>query len=962
VADLLGRLTLAEKIAMLHQRQPAIPRLGIRAFTTGTEALHGVAWLGPATVFPQAIGLASTWNLDLVRRVGSAVGDEVRGMHHADPSRAGLNVWAPVVNLLRDPRWGRNEEGYSEDPFLTGRMAEAYARGLRGDHPRYLKTAPTLKHFLAYNNETERHLTSSSLRPRLLWEYELPAYRPAIASGAAVAMMLAYNFVNGRPAHLTTYLNEIVRTWAPDELMVVSDAYAPTNIAGDQAYYPTHPEGHAAAVRAGLDSFTDRDADPSFTIEQLTTALQSGLLTESDIDRAVRRLLTVRFRLGEFDPPERVPYTQLTEAVVNSPAHRQLARQAAREAIVLLRNDHGLLPLDRARTRTVAVIGPLADTLMEDWYSGTLPYQVTPAHGIAAALGDAGSVRVVEGVDRIALRDLETGAYLWASDQADGAALTTAAALDGDHTAFDLFDWGQGVLALRSAANGRYLSAQEGAAGFGAEFGADTAEDSVAEPTASTDETATGAAVVINDAHRPGGWVVQQTFRLEPADAGGHRLQHIASGRYVTIQRGRVVAASDQAGATRFAVEVLISGVTAAEEVAASSDAAVVVIGNHPLINGRETEDRVDIAPPQAHRRLVQAVYQANPRTVLVLESSYPLAVTWEDEHLPALLWSAHGGQEFGHALADVLFGDYSPAGRLPQTWPRDVRDLPDLLDYDIMATGSTYLYDTGTPLYPFGHGLSYTTFEYRDLRVETPRLAPGEQTVVSVTVTNTGTRAGDEVVQLYTRQLRSRVEQPVKQLRGFTRVHIEPGQSRTVQFPLRADDFAFWDVARNRFVIERARHRIMVGPSSAVTAVSAVLEVAGEVLPPRDLVSAPVEAERFDDQEGVVLTDVSRTAGTAVRAERAEAWIAFQDVDCGTAISTVRATVTSPEPGEIQVYLDDPVIGPRVAVLPVPATPDRYAWHEVTAAILEPVTGIHDVYLVFSGPGIAVATVQFHP
>src|SRR5262245_11350615 len=362
VDSLLRELTLAEKVALLHQYQPPLPRLGIGAFCTGTEALHGLARLGPATVFPQAVGLASTWNPDLVRRVGEAVGDEARGFHHKDPDRAGLNLWAPVVNQLRDPRWGRNEEGYAEDPLLTATLATAYARGLRGSHPVYLRTAPTLKHFLAYNNETRRDTTSSNLPPRVLHEYELPGFQAPLQAGAAVAVMASYNLVNGRPAHLSTLIREALRACTGDEVLVVSDAYAPSNVAATQHYYPDHATSHAALVKAGVDSFTDNDDRSQVTTERLTAALRLGLLDESDVDNAVRRVLAVRFRLGEFDDPAGNPFAAVTEEVINCPAHQEIAGQAAREAMVLLKND-GVLP---ARPGTVAVIGPLADTLYED--------------------------------------------------------------------------------------------------------------------------------------------------------------------------------------------------------------------------------------------------------------------------------------------------------------------------------------------------------------------------------------------------------------------------------------------------------------------------------------------------------------------------------------------------------------------------------------------------------------------
>jgi beta-glucosidase len=296
VSDLLGRLSLAEKIALLNQHQAPVPRLGIAGFRTGTEALHGVAWLGTATAFPQAVGLASSWDADLLRRVGTAVGTEVRAMHHRDPENVGLNVWAPVVNLLRDPRWGRNEEGFAEDPWLTGVLSTAYAGGLRGDHPFWLRTAPTLKHFLGYNNETDRCLTSSNLPPRVLHEYELPAFRTALAEGAAVAVMASYNLVNGRPAHLSPLINETLRSWTEDDVMVVGDAWAVHNLAGDQHWHDDHVAGFAAAIRAGVDCLTeDRDA----TVERLTTAVKTGLLGESEVDEAVRHILAIRIRLGD---------------------------------------------------------------------------------------------------------------------------------------------------------------------------------------------------------------------------------------------------------------------------------------------------------------------------------------------------------------------------------------------------------------------------------------------------------------------------------------------------------------------------------------------------------------------------------------------------------------------------------------------------------------------------------------
>ncbi|MFI7072845.1 glycoside hydrolase family 3 C-terminal domain-containing protein [Micromonospora sediminicola] len=785
--DLLARLTLPEKLGLLHQWQAPVPRLGLPAFRTGTEALHGVAWLGEATVFPQAIGLATSWNPDLIRAVGAAVGDEVRAKHQADPGRVGLNVWAPVVNPLRDPRWGRNEEGWSEDPWLTGRLATAYAHGLRGDHPTRLRTAPTLKHFLGYNNETDRAVTSSDLPPRVLHEYELPAFRAPLAAGAAVAVMASYNLVDGVPAHLSPLIDGELRGWADDEVLVVGDAGAVGNIAGVQAYLPDHVTGFAAALRAGIDSFTEDDDDPGPTVARLTDALARGLVTEADVDRAVRRILSVRTRLGDLDPPGHDPYAGVPGDVVNCPAHRELAREAARQSVVLLRND-GLLPL--APDTRVAVLGPLADTVLTDWYSGTPPYAVSAYRGLLGRLPD---VRTHCGADRITLR---------VGDRAvrcvDSAPLVLG---DGAPTEFDVVDWGQGVVALRVAHHGRYVGAQD-------------------------------SGTLVDDRPGPGGWVVRETFRLHHLPDGSALLHHLATGRHVGVDpEGRLrVDTGDPAG---FTVDLVVDGAAEAAALAAAADVALVVLGNHPMVNGRETEDRADLALPSGQQDLLRAVRAANPRTVLVLTSSYPYAVGGAREHPPAVLWSAHGGQEHGNGLADVLLGAADPGGRLTQTWYADTAELPDLLDYDVIGADATYLYHRGEPLYPFGHGLSYAAFDYADLRLSTATAHAGEEVQVSVEVTNTGRHPGTEVVQLYTRQRRSRVKQPLRQLRDFARVTLDPGCAARVTLRLRTADLAWWDETRAATVVEDAVHSVLVGRSARdVRLVGALAVTGGDAAP----------------------------------------------------------------------------------------------------------------------------------
>jgi beta-glucosidase len=932
VADLLGRLTLAEKVALLHQHQPAIPRLGLEGFRTGTEALHGVAWLGPATVFPQAIGLATTWHPDLLRAVGQAVGTEVQAFHLEDPAHAGLNVWAPVVNPLRDPRWGRNEEGYAEDPWLTGVIATAYAGGLGGDDPRRLLTAPTLKHFLAYNNESDRHTSSSNLPPRVLHEYELPAFRAPIEAGAAVAVMLSYNLVNGRPAHLSPLVNDVVRQWTDDEILVVSDAGAPGCLVDPQRYYDDPVEAYAAAVRAGLDSFTQDDADAGPTIKLLTEALDRGVLAESDVDSAVRRILTIRARLGDFDPVQ--PAAAMD--VVNCAAHRELAREAARQSIVLLKDECHVLPLPEACR--VAVVGPLADVLYEDWYSGTLPYAVTARDGLAARLGPD-RVTHCAGVDRVALRVAGDGRYVTAPAGPTGGPLRTAPT--DASGGFDVFDWGRDIRALRAAANGRHVSVNSDG-------------------------------VLVNDQPGPNGWIVRETFRFVEHSDGAVALHHQASGRYVVVGADGTLRAEapDLGTATALTVELVLGGGAAAAAAARDADVAVVVVGNHPMVNGRETQDRVDLSLPPAQEELIRAVHEANPHTVLVVTSGYPYAITWAQENLPAILWSAHGGQEHGHALADILLGDVDPAGRLTQTWYRSAIELPDLEDYDIVATDATYLYYRGTPLYPFGHGHSYTTFEYRNLRLSADTIGPDGTVTVSVDVTNTGARAGVEVVQLYTHQQRSRVKQPLRQLRGFSRVRLEPGATTTVTMPLRAADLAFWDVTRRRPVVEAARHKVLVGRSSTDIAQTATLTVRGERIPPRDPFAGPLWAIDHDDYAGVVLLDETRTAGDAVAAEEAGAWVAFEGVDFSGPVARWRARVARPaESGPdagadagtaaVTLRLDDPLAGPVVGSADVPHTGGRYSWADVGGSIGS-ADGVRDLYLVFEVAGILVSRLTF--
>ena len=924
VEELLRALTPQERLGLLHQYQAPVDRLGLPAFHTGTEALHGVAWLGEATVFPQAIGLATAWDPDLLRRVGEATATELLAMRRRDP-RAGRNVWAPVANPLRDPRWGRNEEGYSEDPWLTGLLADAYARGLAGDGP-HPRTAPTLKHFLGYNNETDRCTTSSDLPPRVLREYELPAYLPALRSGSAMAVMPSYNLVNGRPAHLSPLIDQVLRRAAPERILVVSDAHAPGNLFGLQGFHPDGPTAYAHALRAGLDGFTQDDDRPEATLAHLRAALDRGLVDQEDVDEAVRNVLWLRLRLGEPDPAS----VRVSPTTPQGPEHRGLAREAATRSFTLLRND-GILPLPTP-TR-IAVVGQLGDTVLEDWYSGTLSYAITARQGLAEHC----EVEFVEGTDRVTL-ETETGPVVM--DAEGRLRVADDPERSEGPAALDLFDWGGGAHALRSADTGRYV-------------------DEGVEATLAC--TAPG----------PGTWEVRQTFRLTDLPDGRFHLTQVHTGRHVTVDEGGALRLGEEAVA--FRIRGLGTGARAAAAAATRADVAVVVAGDHPMVNGRETEDRTDLDLPAAQERVLRAVHEANPATVLVLCGGAPFAVTWADEHVPAIVWSAHGGQEYGGALADVLLGRTEPSGRLTQTWYRDTDDLPDLLDYDIITAGGTYLYFEGRPLYPFGHGLGYVGAVYGAPEVT----VAGGRVTVEVPLTNPGARVAEEVVQVYTRQTASRVRQPSRSLRGFSRARVEPGGSEVVTVVFDVDDLAIWDTIGDRFVVEEAPREVLVGRSALDVAATVPLRVAGEVIPPRDA-RVRWAADRYDDAHGTRLCPIvpeppvepvgpgsvdsdPGVPSDAVRAGVDGAWAAYRDVDLGSGASQCRLGVNASRATTVRLLLDDPdpAVGEVVGEVEVSEGEGVYDFVEVTFPVRE-ASGLRDLYVVFEHAGTAVSTLVF--
>ncbi|MCT1399928.1 glycoside hydrolase family 3 C-terminal domain-containing protein [Paenibacillus sp. p3-SID867] len=909
VNDLVSRFTLDEKIELMCQYQAEIPRLGVQKYKHGTEGAHGVAWLGEATVFPQNTGLACTWNPELMREIGSVIAEEARVYYQRDRAINGLTIWAPTVDLERDPRWGRTEEAYGEDPHLTGELATELVKGMQGDHPFYYKTVATLKHFYGNNNEVDRGSASVSIDPRNKREYYLKAFEAPFREGKAGSMMTAYNGINGTPCNLNHEVNDIVKQeWGMDGF-VVGDAGDVLGTVMDHHYVSSYAEAVAGSVKAGIDSITD-DQDISF--RALRDALEQGLLEEQDLDHAIRNSFRVRFRLGEFDPEERNPYSHVPESKLCASEHAELSLRAARESIVLLKND-GLLPLQRDQLKSAAVIGPLANEAFTDWYSGTPPYRITPLQGVQEKMQDR-SVHFHTGLDQVRLRSAVSGQYVALSSEENGRLLANTAE-STNAAVFERNDWGWGSVTLRLASSGKFVT-----------------------------ETETGLHATADEAR---GWFVKEAFSFEALLDGSFMMKNWEGKPILLDEHGRLVVGGTEDTGTPFVIETVQDGIAEAVAAAASAETALVFVGNSPFINGKETIDRPDITLPPAQQALIQAVYEANPNTVVVIVGGYPFAVNWEQEHVPSILFTSHAGQELGHAVADVLYGDYNPGGRLNMTWYKSTEQLPDLMDYDIIKGKRTYQYFDGDVLYPFGHGLSYSRFHYSGLSLSQLKITAEGSVTVTVAVKNEGQLAGDEVVQLYVKAGSSRVIRPLKSLKGFRRIHLAPGASETVSFELKAEDLAFWDVTRDRYCVEKGTYTLMAGPSSSQLPVTAALQVEGETIPPRTL-REPARAVNYDDYQGVFL-DECREGGESIRLTGETGWIAFHDVDLGDASVTFQARVSGHiKGGEIVITTGSPD-GPAAGSCKVLPTGGRQAWTTVQSE-LTGLTGRSDVFLIMQG------------
>ena len=780
-ADLVSRMTLQEKASQLVNDAAAIPRLGIREYNWWSEGLHGVAAAGYATVFPQAIGLAATFDAPRLERVADVIGIEFRAKYLAEQHRlggsdwfAGLTVWSPNINIFRDPRWGRGQETYGEDPYLTSRMGVAFVQGLQGDDPTYLRAISTPKHYAVHSGpEPSRHRDDIHPSPRDLADTYLPAFRATVMEGAAGSVMCSYNAVNGVPACASNeLLSRYLRKAWGFAGYVVSDCGAVRDIYADDrhGYTKTPEQGVAAAFEAGMDVICG-DAEES---ENIVSAVRSGVLSESVIDRALLRLFTARMRLGQFDDAADV-FPSITARDYDTDEHRALALETAEKALVLLKNKDDFLPL-REAPRRIAVIGPNADTIasLVGNYNGDPSHPVTVLDGIRRRFPDA-EVTYAQGSGLIdpALAPVPAGILcIDARCRTPGlaAAVFEDRSFGGEPTRTFVSD------EVRYAWEGERRNGAIRWSGF------------IRAPE-------TGAYTFRYDAN--GGYRIRVDGNSIVDAWNVDWRPSIATGK-IELQAGKTYPIQIEAfqrqdhGDERLLWAVPgDEGARDAVAAAADADLVVFVAGLTSQVEGEEMHidvegfaggDRTSLDLPAVQRKVLKQVTATGTPVVLVLINGSALSINWADENLPAIIEAWYPGGQGGDAVARAIAGDFSPAGRLPVTFYRSVDDLPPFTDYDM--SHRSYRYFDGEVLYPFGYGLSYTRFEYRKLRVSKRRAAAGDTVTVTVDVTNTGGREGDEVVQLYLG--RPAVEgAPIRTLTGFKRISLGSGETRTVTFTL---------------------------------------------------------------------------------------------------------------------------------------------------------------------------------
>jgi beta-glucosidase len=811
VDDLVSRMTLEEKVSQMIDVAKPIQRLGIPEYNWWNEALHGVARAGTATVFPQAIGLAATWNTDLMFRVADVISTEARAKHHEavknnDFARnKGLTFWSPNINIFRDPRWGRGQETYGEDPWLTARMGVAFVKGLQGDDPKYLKLVATPKHYAVHSGpEPERHSFNAITDKRDLYQTYLPAFEACIKEAKAYSVMCAYNRYMGQACcGSDTLLTRILRKDWKFDGYIVSDCGAINDIFRTHKVVETPPEAAALAVKSGTDLECGRVYDPA-----LLEAAKKGLIPESEIDISLKRLFTARFKLGMFDPPEMVPYSKIPYTENDTREHRELSSTAAMESIVLLKNEGNILPL-RKDLKKIAVIGPTADSylMLLGNYNGTPSTYTTPLKGIINKVSGNTEVVYEQGCN---LADEGPVVFPVTSEMTsfDGNPGLQAEYFDNINLEGKPFynridpmgnlNWLAGAripgmrMGMKYSArwSGKFISPVNGSISF-------------------TVSGAGGYRLIIDGKPLIEDWAEHEaTTKSGSVNLEKGKQYDFKAEYFYSTGRPQLNIQWDVLNADHFKNAVTI---------ASSADAVVFVGGITAQLEGEEMRvnydgfrggDRTSLDLPRVQEQLLKALYKTGKPVILVLTSGSALSVNWEKENLPGIVQLWYPGEEGGTALADVLFGEYNPAGRLPVTFYKSADQLPPFEDYNMK--GRTYRYFEDEPLFPFGYGLSYTTFNYSNLKLPL-QVKAGEPLPVSVTVKNTGQSEGDEVVQLYVNHPEATVPTPIRALQGFKRIHLKPGEAKKVSFTLNPKQLSVFN-NDGKFMVEPSIIRITVG------------------------------------------------------------------------------------------------------------------------------------------------------
>ena len=809
VNNLLLMMNVEEKMQLLHEVAPAIPRLGVAKYDHGNEALHGVIRPGKFTVFPQAIGLSATWNTDLINKVSTAISDEARakwneldqGKNQFEKYSDVLAFWSPTVNMARDPRWGRTAETYGEDPFLTSRIGVAFVKGLQGDDPRYLKIVSTPKHFVANNEEHNRFECKVNVSERALRSYYLPAFKALITEGKAQSIMSAYPAINGVPCTANKWLlTDILRNEWGFNGYVVSDCGAVGNVYSPHNYAPTREDAAAMSIKAGLDLECAGYCNDCYMYRDfLPKAYNLGKVTESEINTAAFRVLRARFKLGLFDDPTLNPYTKISPKVIGSKEHQQLALETARQSLVLLKNSNHLLPLNRNKIKSIAVFGINAATCEFGDYSGTpLNEPVSPLQGIINKAGSKIQVKTIPWIGTMTQQQIIPPAFFVHQE------------------------------------NGKLKK------GLKVEYFANSSL--TGKPSESVTEN-----ILFDPANQPPNSVVPPVpmsicwtgflqpkisgkYAFEPKKMGEFRLY--LDGKMLTDSKDEIITVDLEAGKTySIKVEYICKSGSSycslswktpdkkrsdmyleEKKLAGKSDVSIVVLGINKSIE-MEGRDRTTLELPVDQQQFIQEIYKSNPKTIVVLVAGSSLAVNWIQDNVPAVVNAWYPGEQGGNAIANVLFGDYNPAGRLPLTYYKSTTDLPAFDDYEVF-NGRTYMYFEKKPIYAFGYGLSYTTFNYSNISLDKPVMEKGDTVTVNVDIQNAGKLDGDEVVQLYIHQKSGSLKLPQKQLKAFQRINLKKDETKTVSFKLSRKDLSFWN-EKNEFVLEPGDIQIQIGASS---------------------------------------------------------------------------------------------------------------------------------------------------